>query len=111
MLMVKADWPAAVVDCSSALPRRHRSVLKLRRGVGLVFRLQVMGVPAGGEAGYTIVAGSKDGCFFPGRAATVMWKGRVVGSFGVVHPEVLDRIGLSNPASVMEVDLHPFVNL
>jgi phenylalanyl-tRNA synthetase beta chain len=79
--------------------------------VGLVFCLQVMGVPAGGEAGYTIVAGSEDGCFFPGRAATVMWKGRVVGSFGVVHPEGLDRIGLSNPASVMEVDLQPFVNL
>mmetsp|Transcript_40120 Transcript_40120/g.76693 ORF Transcript_40120/g.76693 Transcript_40120/m.76693 type:complete len:594 (+) Transcript_40120:43-1824(+) len=79
---------------------------------GVVDRMmEMMGVPAGGERGYTIQPGCKDGCFFPGRSATVTYQDKPVAVFGVVHPEVLERFGLSNPASVMELDLEPFVNL
>jgi hypothetical protein len=100
-----------IPSASSTHARRPRATVAEPRVAEPMVCWQVMGVPAGGEAGYTIVPGSADGCFFPGRAATVMWKGQMVGSFGVVHPEVLDRIGLSNPASVMEVDIQPFLNL
>jgi len=78
---------------------------------GLVDRLmEVMGVPAG-EGGYTVAPDNSDACFFPGRAANVLWKGKKVGSYGVVHPEVLARFGSLCPASVMEIDLEPFLTL
>ena len=48
---------------------------------------QVMGVPEG-EGGYTVVPDAADGCYFPGRAASVFWRGNKVGGYGVVHPEV-----------------------
>lgn len=53
--------------------------------------MEMMGVPAGGERGYTIQPGCKDGCFFPGRSATVTYQDKPVAVFGVVHPEASAR--------------------
>eukprot|EP00240_Pyramimonas_obovata_P000517 CAMPEP_0118935706 /NCGR_PEP_ID=MMETSP1169-20130426/15784_1 /TAXON_ID=36882 /ORGANISM="Pyramimonas obovata, Strain CCMP722" /LENGTH=593 /DNA_ID=CAMNT_0006878765 /DNA_START=54 /DNA_END=1835 /DNA_ORIENTATION=+ len=78
---------------------------------GLLDRLmEVMGVPEG-EGGYTVVPDAADGCYFPGRAASVYFRGAKVGGYGVVHPEVLGRFGSLSPASVMELDLEPFLAL
>mmetsp|Transcript_40339 Transcript_40339/g.48887 ORF Transcript_40339/g.48887 Transcript_40339/m.48887 type:complete len:598 (-) Transcript_40339:268-2061(-) len=79
---------------------------------GLLDRImEVLGVPFGGDAGYSLdpTGANEDGAFFPGRAANIMWKGKKVGSFGVVHPEVLTRFGIINPCSVVEVDLENFL--
>lgn len=46
--------------------------------------------------------------FFPGRQAEVMYGGIVVGSFGVVHPEVLDNFEMAFPVSALELNLEPF---
>ena len=43
--------------------------------------------------------------FIPGRVATVLHKGRAVGVFGEVHPEVLENWGISVPCTAGEFDL------
>eukprot|EP00854_Cymbomonas_tetramitiformis_P004144 gene4144-5122_t len=77
---------------------------------GLMDRMmEVLGVPMG-DQGYTLDGSwNEDGAFFPGRAALISWKGKAVGRLGVVHPEVLQKFGIVNPASVMEFDLDPFM--
>lgn len=37
-----------------------------------------------------------------------MYDGAVVGSFGVVHPEVLDNFEMAFPVSALEMTLEPF---
>ena len=46
--------------------------------------------------------------FFPGRQAEVMYGDTAVGSFGVVHPEVLDNFEMAFPVSALELNLEPF---
>ena len=48
---------------------------------------------------------SDDPRFIPGRAAKVLHKGRAVGVFGEVHPEVLENWGVSVPCTAGEFDL------
>ncbi|MCL2600576.1 MAG: phenylalanine--tRNA ligase subunit beta, partial [Treponema sp.] len=48
---------------------------------------------------------SGDPRFIPGRAATVLHKGRAVGVFGEIHPEVLENWGISVPCTAGEIDL------
>ena len=48
---------------------------------------------------------SDDPRFIPGRVATVLHKGRAVGVFGEVHPEVLENWGISVPCTAGEFDL------
>lgn len=50
------------------------------------------------------------GSFFPGRAASLLVtkpgsEQSVVGTFGILHPEVLDNFDIKYPASCMELDL------
>ncbi|MET1124986.1 MAG: phenylalanine--tRNA ligase subunit beta [Archaeoglobaceae archaeon] len=48
---------------------------------------------------------SSDGAFLEGRRADVVVDGKRVGVFGEVHPEVLERFGLTMPVAAFEIDL------
>ncbi len=80
---------------------------------------QLLGIPSrleGGEkdaTSYAIVP-SQERTFFEGRSADiVLYRGagdgkpRKLGSFGVLHPDVLHNFELLHPTSVVEMDLEP----
>jgi phenylalanyl-tRNA synthetase beta chain len=48
---------------------------------------------------------SSDPRFIPGRAASLLYKGRPVGVFGEVHPEVLENWNLTMPCTAGELDI------
>jgi phenylalanyl-tRNA synthetase beta chain len=48
---------------------------------------------------------SDDPRFIPGRAASVLYKGRKIGVFGEIHPEVLENWGITIPCTAGEFDL------
>jgi phenylalanyl-tRNA synthetase beta chain len=48
---------------------------------------------------------SDDPRFLPGRAAAVLYKGRRIGVFGEIHPEVLENWGITVPCTAGEFDL------
>ncbi len=50
-----------------------------------------------------------DSTFFPDRRADVFYKNCIVGTFGIVHPEVLGNFEIGYPCSALELDLEPFV--
>jgi phenylalanyl-tRNA synthetase beta chain len=58
---------------------------------------------------------STDPTFFPGRAADLVLirpsdkTTTIVGSFGVLHPEVLKAYDIPYPSSVLEIDLEPLM--
>lgn len=52
---------------------------------------------------------SDEPTFFPGRQAAVFSKGQQVGSFGVVHPNVLENFDIPYPVSALELNIEPFV--
>ena len=52
-----------------------------------------------------VVRESDDPRFIPGRAATVLYKGKPVGVFGELHPEVLENWGITVPCTAGEIDL------
>ncbi len=54
---------------------------------------------------YTLVE-SQDERFIPGRAAAILLDGRPVGTFGELHPQVLENFGIAVPATACEVDLN-----
>ena len=91
---------------------------------GLLNRImEVLGVPLGGPladgdpeaarlqarygGGYEWRA-EDDVSFFPGRHAAIYARGKRVGQFGVVHPEVLAAFDITYPVSALELDLEPF---
>jgi phenylalanyl-tRNA synthetase beta chain len=51
------------------------------------------------------VAESTDSRFIPGRVATVLYKGKAIGVFGEIHPEVLENWGLTMPCTAAEIDV------
>ncbi|OQV18281.1 Phenylalanine--tRNA ligase beta subunit [Hypsibius exemplaris] len=78
---------------------------------GLLDRfMQLLGVryTPNDDAGYYIKAHS-DPTFFEGRCAQIITHGRPVGVFGVLHPEVLQQFELTNPCSILEIDVEPFI--
>jgi len=63
--------------------------------------------------GYRI-EGHDEPTFFPGRSAIVKYrtsKGEVlqIGSFGILHPEVLANFDINYPGSAVEINLEPFL--
>uniref|UniRef100_A0A0D6R1C8 phenylalanine--tRNA ligase n=1 Tax=Araucaria cunninghamii TaxID=56994 RepID=A0A0D6R1C8_ARACU len=79
---------------------------------GLVDRImEVVGVPfvsVGENSGYYIRP-SHEPEFFPGRQASIIFKGKTIGVFGIVHPEVLARFDIPDPCSVVEMSIEPFL--
>lgn len=76
---------------------------------GLLDRvMQMVGIPMNQETGYSIKP-SAIPMYFPGRQAEVIYQGKVIGSFGIVHPEVLDKFEVPNVASLLEINIEPFL--
>lgn len=66
--------------------------------------------------GYTYtITESKEDTYFPGRCADILFTSpasdeRVkIGSFGILHPEVLQNFDILYPASCVEIDLEPLI--
>jgi len=62
----------------------------------------------GSGAGYTIKQGENP-AYFPGRAADIVANGQLIGSLGVVHPEVVTAFELNQPCSSLEINIEPFL--
>lgn len=75
---------------------------------GLVDRImQVVGVvpvASGDISGYCIQP-SKEPEFFPGRQAKIICKGLQIGTFGIVHPQVLQNFLIPDPCTVLEINI------
>ncbi|KAL7619335.1 hypothetical protein Lser_V15G00476 [Lactuca serriola] len=75
---------------------------------GLVDRImQVTGTPfvsPGDNTGYHIVR-SDEPEFLSGRQASIIFKGKPIGTFGIVHPQVLDNFDIPDPCSFVELNL------
>jgi len=66
-------------------------------------------IPHNEPEGYTI-APSNESTFFPGRQASVFYKGQKIGNFGVIHPDVAKNFDVVKfPVSVLEIDVEPFL--
>ena len=75
---------------------------------GLLDRLmKKLGVEKG-DNGYSTVA-SADPTFFPGRCADVLFKGKKIGSFGIIHPDVLKNFNVDFVSSALEINIEPFL--
>ncbi|XP_022134928.1 phenylalanine--tRNA ligase beta subunit, cytoplasmic [Momordica charantia] len=79
---------------------------------GLVDRImEAIGAPfvsVGDESGYYLKP-SDNPEFFPGRQAHVICKGRTIGTFGIVHPEVLNNFDIPDPCSFVELSIQSFL--
>jgi phenylalanyl-tRNA synthetase beta chain len=76
---------------------------------GLLDRIMaMMSVPMDAVKGYAIKPSSSP-TFFPGRQADVLYQGKTIGSFGIVHPDVLEDFNLIYPCSVLEMNIEPFM--
>lgn len=51
----------------------------------------------------------QDPTYFPGRQADVYYNGKVVGTFGILHPEVVANFDIVNPCSAFEICVEPFL--
>ncbi|ERN15392.1 phenylalanine--tRNA ligase beta subunit, cytoplasmic [Amborella trichopoda] len=75
---------------------------------GLVDRImEVLGipfVPVGDDTGYYIKP-SHEPEFFPGRQAVILYRGKQIGRFGIVHPEVLANFDIPDPCSLVELNI------
>ncbi|THG02841.1 hypothetical protein TEA_005623 [Camellia sinensis var. sinensis] len=79
---------------------------------GLVDRImEVIGTPfvkPGDNAGYYIERADESE-FLPGRQARIIFKGKCIGAFGIVHPEVLNNFGIPDPCSFVELNIESFL--
>ncbi|OMP05794.1 Phenylalanyl-tRNA synthetase, class IIc, beta subunit, archae/euk cytosolic [Corchorus capsularis] len=72
--------------------------------------MEVMGtpfVPVGDNTGYYIQL-SDEPEFLTGRQAKIIYKGRRIGIFGIVHPEVLNNFDIPDPCSFLEIGIENF---
>ncbi|KNC95982.1 phenylalanine-tRNA ligase, beta subunit [Spizellomyces punctatus DAOM BR117] len=74
----------------------------------IMMKLDVKLVPHGDANGYYIKE-SENATFFPGRRADVYYQNEVIGSFGIVHPNVLEKYEISFPCTAIEINVEPFV--
>uniref|UniRef100_A0A182TSZ9 Phenylalanine--tRNA ligase beta subunit n=2 Tax=Anopheles melas TaxID=34690 RepID=A0A182TSZ9_9DIPT len=76
---------------------------------GLLDRvMQLLEVPWDRQTGYYLQA-CDDPAYFPGRCASVLYKGAAIGRIGVLHPTVLQAFELTTPCSVVEFNMEYFV--
>lgn len=76
---------------------------------GLLDRvMQLLDVKPGRNHGYHIQE-AEDSVFFPGRCAEIFSRGKSIGYFGVLHPDVISRFELTMPCSAIDIDIEPFL--
>lgn len=79
---------------------------------GLVDRImQVIGavsVPVGDNTGYYLKH-SEEPEFLLRVQASIYYKGKQIGSFGIVHPEVLKNFDIPDPCSYVEINIESFL--
>ncbi|PON36989.1 Phenylalanyl-tRNA synthetase, class IIc, beta subunit, archae/euk cytosolic [Parasponia andersonii] len=79
---------------------------------GLVDRImEVIGapfVPLHDNTGYSIKP-SEEPEYLPGRQASIIYKGNRIGTFGIVHPEVLNNFDIPDPCSFVELTIQSFL--
>lgn len=76
---------------------------------GLLDRImQLLEVAWDKQEGYYLQA-ADDPSFFAGRCASVVYKGKVIGKIGVLHPTVLHAFELTTPCSVLEFNMEYFL--
>ncbi|XP_062567010.1 phenylalanine--tRNA ligase beta subunit-like [Saccostrea cucullata] len=78
---------------------------------GLLDRvMQLMEIPfQKGDEGYYIKA-SDDPTYFQGRCATVILRGKPIGTIGVLHPDVVTKFEINNPCSAFEICVEPLLH-
>lgn len=79
---------------------------------GLLDRvMEVVGTPfvsVGENTGYYIKR-SEEPEFLTGRQASIIYKGKQIGIFGIVHPEVLNNFDIPDPCSYLEISMESFL--
>ncbi|KAL1564804.1 phenylalanine--tRNA ligase [Salvia divinorum] len=79
---------------------------------GLVDRImEVLGTPfvsPGDKTGYYIES-SNEPEYLKGRQAHIIFKGEKIGTFGIVHPQVLHNFDIPDPCSFVEIDIEKFL--
>ncbi|KAI9366740.1 hypothetical protein DFJ73DRAFT_805348 [Zopfochytrium polystomum] len=79
---------------------------------GMLDRVMAMlNVPqvAPGTADGHYIKESTNATFFPGRRADVFYQNKIIGTFGIVHPEVINNFEFQYPTSALEINLEPFL--
>ncbi|TPX54930.1 phenylalanine---tRNA ligase [Powellomyces hirtus] len=74
--------------------------IMMKLGVGLV--------PHNTDGGYYIKE-SENATFFPGRRADIYYNKQLVGAFGIVHPEVLEKFEIGFPCTAIEMNVEAFL--
>lgn len=76
----------------------HSLVDRIMEVVGTPF------IPGDESTGYYIKR-SDEPQFLPGRQASIIYKGKHIGNFGIVHPEVLKNFDIPDPCSFVELNV------
>ncbi|KAK4773371.1 hypothetical protein SAY87_028390 [Trapa incisa] len=75
--------------------------------------MEVVGAPfvaVGDNLGYYIKL-SEEPEFLPGRQASIIYRGKRIGTFGIVHPEVLNNFDIPDPCSFVELNIESFLEV
>ncbi|XP_020575781.1 phenylalanine--tRNA ligase beta subunit, cytoplasmic isoform X2 [Phalaenopsis equestris] len=73
--------------------------------LGLVMRIMQVVRKPHELAADNFIQPSNEPEFFPNRQCFISYKDRQIGAFGVVHPEVLEKFGIPDPCSFVEIDI------
>ena len=96
-------------NLSCIYANKHSGIEEIR---GMVDRLmQVLNIKkAANENGPGFeIRDTQNSTFFPGRRADIIFNGDKIGSFGIVHPEVLGFFDIPFPCSALEINIEPFL--
>jgi len=74
----------------------------------IMLLLEIPRTEPGSTSGYYLRA-AEDSTYFPNMTAEVVFRGSHIGSFGVLHPEVLKNYELSFPASALHIEIESFL--
>ncbi|CAB4279240.1 unnamed protein product [Prunus armeniaca] len=89
---------ALFCGASSGFELIHGLVDRVMEAIGAAF------VPIGDDSGYFIKP-SDEPEFLPRRQASIIYKGKNIGTFGIVHPEVLNNFDIPDPCSFVELNI------
>ncbi|KAH0975875.1 hypothetical protein GBA52_017774 [Prunus armeniaca] len=89
---------ALFCGASSGFELIHGLVDRVMEAIGAAF------VPISDHTGYFIQP-SDEPEFLPGRQASIIYKAKHIGTFGIVHPEVLNNFDIPDPCSFVELDV------